>query len=313
MPSLRATVAFVAALLASFSTSAAGLFRAYLSSSGSDANPCTVQLPCRLLPAALNAVADGGQVWILDSANFNAATVSIAKSVSILALPGQVASIVAANGASALSVTAPNLTIGLRNLTFSSNVNNPGTDAITISSTGSFVSIEDSLFADLAGRGIFVVGYPTALHVKGTVFRNIAGTAVTLQDGATGNVTNSQFLGTGGILVQSLGIPVTFLNLSDSEISGSSNATGLSVLTTTQAGIASAFVTRTTIHGMQTGISCNGTNIGSTAYVSFSYSAIVKNTVGVAQSGFGACVSLGNNHLDNGTDVSGTLGTKPLM
>jgi hypothetical protein len=29
------------------------LFRTYLASDGSDANPCTLQLPCRLLPAAL--------------------------------------------------------------------------------------------------------------------------------------------------------------------------------------------------------------------------------------------------------------------
>src|SRR3954467_7948716 len=62
----------------------AQLFRAYLSSSGSDANPCTVAAPCRLLPAALNAVANGGEVWMLDSANFNQATVAVAKSVSIL-------------------------------------------------------------------------------------------------------------------------------------------------------------------------------------------------------------------------------------
>jgi hypothetical protein len=34
----------------------AQLFRAYLSGEGSDANPCTLQLPCRLLPAAVAAV-----------------------------------------------------------------------------------------------------------------------------------------------------------------------------------------------------------------------------------------------------------------
>ena len=40
-------------VLASSGAHAAGtLFRSYLSINGNDANPCTVQLPCRLLPAA---------------------------------------------------------------------------------------------------------------------------------------------------------------------------------------------------------------------------------------------------------------------
>src|SRR4051812_43974056 len=73
-------------------------FRAYLSSAGSDANPCTVAAPCRLLPAALNAVADGGEIWILDSANYNSGNVQVVKSVSIMAIPGKVGSFVAVGG-----------------------------------------------------------------------------------------------------------------------------------------------------------------------------------------------------------------------
>jgi hypothetical protein len=38
-------------------------FRAYLSSTGSDTHPCTVSQPCRLLPAALNAIElNGGAI-----------------------------------------------------------------------------------------------------------------------------------------------------------------------------------------------------------------------------------------------------------
>ena len=49
---LRGT--FVSLAVALLSTTAqAQLFRSYLSSTGNDANPCTVQAPCRLLPAAL--------------------------------------------------------------------------------------------------------------------------------------------------------------------------------------------------------------------------------------------------------------------
>ena len=84
----------------------AGLFRAYLAANGSDINPCTVSAPCRLLPAALNAVNDAGEIWILDSANYNTATVTIAKSVTILAIPGAVGSFVSTGSGAALTINA---------------------------------------------------------------------------------------------------------------------------------------------------------------------------------------------------------------
>jgi hypothetical protein len=73
----------------------AQVFRAYLDASGSDANPCTLAQPCRLLPAALAAVASGGEIWLLGSANYNSGPVAIGKSVTILAVPGAVGSVVA--------------------------------------------------------------------------------------------------------------------------------------------------------------------------------------------------------------------------
>ena len=75
---LRTALRSVLALLAMLACSAvqAQLFRAYLSVNGNDANPCTLQLPCRLLPAALTAVNAGGDIWMLDSANYNTAPVT---------------------------------------------------------------------------------------------------------------------------------------------------------------------------------------------------------------------------------------------
>ena len=92
---IRSALALVIALLLC-ATAHAQLFRAYLAPTGSDANPCTLQQPCRLLPAALTAVADGGEIWMLDSANYNSSSVNITKSVTILAVPGALGSVVAA-------------------------------------------------------------------------------------------------------------------------------------------------------------------------------------------------------------------------
>src|SRR5690349_4733467 len=113
-----AGVALVAGLLCAppAGAVATGLFRAYVSSTGSDLNPCSLTQPCRLLPAALTAVADGGEIWMLDSANFNTATVDISKSVTILAVPGAVGSIVATGGANGINVNAASVKLTLRNL-----------------------------------------------------------------------------------------------------------------------------------------------------------------------------------------------------
>jgi len=94
----------------------AGLFRAYLSAHGADTNSCALADPCRLLPAALAAVADGGEVWILDSGNFNTAQVDISKSVTILAVPGSLGSLVIPDNGSAVSIAGAGINVTLRNL-----------------------------------------------------------------------------------------------------------------------------------------------------------------------------------------------------
>ncbi len=107
---------FVCIVASIFSgTAFAGLFRAYLSFSGNDANPCTILAPCRLLPAALAAINDGGEIWMLDSANYNTAPVNITKSAKILAIPGEMGSVVG-NGGDALIINVPGGTVTLRNL-----------------------------------------------------------------------------------------------------------------------------------------------------------------------------------------------------
>jgi hypothetical protein len=114
--STRSLVAAItAATLSIGGHASAGLFRAYLSVDGNDANPCTVQQPCRLLPAAIAAVDDGGEIWMVDSANYNTGPVTITKSVSILAIPGAVASVVG-NGGNAIQTGTPGVRIALRNL-----------------------------------------------------------------------------------------------------------------------------------------------------------------------------------------------------
>jgi hypothetical protein len=112
---LAAALALGTTLFAS-TAAEAGLFRAYLSRSGSDAADCSLATPCRLLPAALSVVNDGGEIWMLDSANFNSSTVTIDKSVTILAVPGAMGSVVG-NGGDAVVLQGVGIKVAMRNLT----------------------------------------------------------------------------------------------------------------------------------------------------------------------------------------------------
>ena len=151
----------------------AGLFRAYLSAGGNDANPCIVTAPCRLLPAALAAVDAGGEIWMLDSANYNQSQVDITKSVSILAVPGAVGSIVATGGGDALLIDASGVSVTLRNLVIVRL--GTGFNGVTLSSfsSGSQLQIEDCEIANMQSAGVFApLLTASSVTIKNTVLRD---------------------------------------------------------------------------------------------------------------------------------------------
>src|SRR2546422_3133308 len=60
--------------------------RTFVASSGSDANPCTHDLPCRSFNAAIAATTAGGEVVALDSAGYGPATIT--GSIALIGAPG---------------------------------------------------------------------------------------------------------------------------------------------------------------------------------------------------------------------------------
>jgi hypothetical protein len=145
----------------------AQLFRAYLTSGGSDANPCTLSLPCRLLPAALAAVADGGEIWMLDSANYNTAQVDVTKSVTILAIPGALGSLVATGGGDAIKIDTPGVKVALRNLVIVHLTSSANGVNLT---QGDALHVSGCEISGMQSRGI--VAYVGKVTVKDTVLRD---------------------------------------------------------------------------------------------------------------------------------------------
>lgn len=194
MKTLRALVAVLA--LAAGPAAHAQLFRAYLSTKGSDANPCTLPAPCRLLPAAINAVADKGEIWMLDSGNYNTGTVTLAKSVSVLAVPGVVGSLVSvANDSPAIDIAAGGLAVALRNLSFTAlaDASSP-TMGVRMTGNSSLV-VEDSAFFALGGFGIRAT--QGRVMVANTTFTNIPGYALHVMGTASALAEGSRFVGNG--------------------------------------------------------------------------------------------------------------------
>jgi hypothetical protein len=291
-----------------------GLFRAYLSSTGSDTNDCTRPTPCRLLPAALAAVADGGEIWMLDSANYNTATVNITKSVSILAVPGAVGSVVATGGP-AISITAGSLTVALRNLVIVPLAGGGGTSGVEMTGA-STLFIENSLIANLPTDGVKVVG-AGKVKITNCILRNNGGYGVWIQDGALGEISGTQILANAnGILAQGTGngTPgnVTMATISDSIISGGSVGVSASALST---GLAQLSVTRSTIEGTVFPVFSSVTGAQGGSAITISGNTITNNSYPWVQSGAGSFMtSLGNNHIrDNANPPIGLLATVALQ
>jgi hypothetical protein len=311
---LRAAFACAAALLLS-ANAHAQLFRSYLSVGGNDANPCTLPAPCRLLPAALAAVADGGEVWILDSANYNTGTVAIAKNVAILAIPGRVGSLIATGGADALTISTP-VKVSLRNLTVAGNPLNPGGAGIRVGA-GATLVVDGCVFANLTGGAALDASGGAMLHVRDSVIRDSQTWGFFIETGASLNLERSTVLNNGahGIVVNASAGTTTTAAITDTHFSGN----GLAVLqggaiTATASGsqaVARAYVSRSTLSRNNFGLFSSASAPG-TSQVTVTNSIVAGNAHGLVEVGTGAILSPGNNHFaDNGSDV-GALGPATL-
>lgn len=185
-----------------------GLFRAYLSLGGNDANPCTLAQPCRLLPRALTVVASGGEVWMLDSANYNSTEVTINKSVTILAVPGALGSVVGV-GPGALRVVSPATQVVLRNLNIlplPGALNDAG-NGVTIPNPGITVHLEGSDVSGFWNGNGVAVPVASFVEVARSTFRR-NGTAVRANEGAQVSVLESRITNhqVAGLLYEALAV-----------------------------------------------------------------------------------------------------------
>jgi hypothetical protein len=276
-------------------TPAQALFRAYVASTGNDANACTLPAPCRLLPRALSVVDTGGEVWLLDSANFNTGPVTVDKSVTILAIPGAVGSVVASGGP-AIAITGTGLRVTLRNLVMVPLPNTGGTNGVEIAATGtSRVSIEQSQFSFL--NTAIQANVPVDLGVSDVQIRDVD-VPISLSGGVLASVARLTCSGGGDYCVFLTGSgALSTVSVTDSVMTSGWGGIGCF-------GNGRAHVTRSTISDMVWGMFLND----ATCQVTVSATTITQNTTGISQSGGAVVETAGNNSIrQNGTNTAGTI------
>lgn len=278
-------------------SSPAQVVRTWVSTEGSDANPCSRQLPCRNFAAAVTAVDAGGEVVALDSGGYGA--VSISKSVTIVAPAGLHAAIAPTTG-TAINIVADRVTI--RNVYLNGRgastgvlilgANSTTLESVTINGfTGSGIGIQaDEVFVENCvvrynGSGL-TAGDPFApvrVYINNSRFENNAGNGVLAGNNSTMTVRDTRAASNGNAGFQATAFGTGTSRMSLMACQSARNLFGVSV----------------------DGDTAFETNIR----VLIAYSAVVYNTFGLHESD-GNIDSLGNNMVeDNGTDTVGVIST----
>jgi hypothetical protein len=242
---------------------------------------------------------------MLDSANYNSAPVNITKSVTILAVPGALGSVVAAGG-NAINIATAGIKVALRNLVVVPLVGGGGTAGVLMTA-GDGLTVENCLFANLVEGGINVTGVASVRIVDTTLRDNRYGAV--LQNGPRATITRSTLSGNtdAGVFVVGSAASTTTVDVADSTLDGSTF--GLQGVSTVAGGVLKVSVRdsrllRNSFAGAQV-----QSNAGTSVTLSVSTSVVSNNGTGLMASSAGSKVwASGNTVSDNGTGLSNVSG-----
>jgi len=281
MPLLHATVQ--AAIV-----SATPQMRTYVSGTGNDSNPCAVSSPCKTLQVALSLTRAGGEIYVLNSANYGPLTIN--KAVTITS-EGAVAGVLA-TGSVAITISAgPNDVINLRGL----DIDGGNTGGVGIQfNSGQSLIIQKSLIRNFTNCGInFAPSGTSSLFVSDTVVTHNTNNGVLIANSATGALSRVTASGNGvGVFASGASASVTVTDL----VAGN-NTYGIGANS-------SAMMVRNSM------ISNNAVGIAAdqSAIVRVGQSTITGNGTGWQALNGGQVQSYGNNNV-GGNTTDGTAST----
>lgn len=293
--------------------------QAYVSTGGSDANPCARSQPCRTFAVAAAVVDAGGEVIVLDSGSYGAVTIT--KAVSIIAPDGIYAGITASNAV--IVAAGANDTVVLRGLTLSGAIAGVNFDS------GAALHIENCVINNFS-RGV-LFDAPGKLFVSDTIVqKNLIG----IQIGTTNGIPPSAAIQVSierlrAINNTSIGIYVSGtssarLSVTDSVMSG--NIFDGFLMSSGRATITRSTAANNGRHGfaLDSGVmtetmfeDCAATGNGDAGFLSSGGSSVVvrvsnstatDNATGFKQIGYSVFLSYGNNRVRTNTlNTSGAI------
>jgi hypothetical protein len=261
------------------------LMRTYVSGLGSDSNPCTAVSPCATFQAALAMTLAGGEIFVLNSADYGPVTIN--KAVSITS-EGAAAGILANSGAGITISAGASDVVNLRGLTIDGA--NSGTAGIQFVS-GMSLTIQKSFVRNFTNSGIsFAPSASATLFVSDTVVTNNVNNGIVVASGSgtvKGALNRVNVSGNGvGILASGSGV-----SLAVTDAMASNNRYGI--------GAASSAVSIRNLaaSGNSVGIAADQ----SAAVVRVTQSTITGNGTGWQATNGAQVQSYGNNNVGGNT------------
>lgn len=265
--------------------------RTYVSGTGSDNNPCTVSSPCKTFQAALALTVAGGEIYVLNSANYGSVTIN--KSVSITS-EGAVAGVLATSGTAIAINAGPNDVINLRGLIIDGG--NSGAVGIHYTS-GQSLNIQKTTVRNFSNVGVsFTPTVSSTISASELTVTGNKNNGILISTAATSSAVSgvlSKIMSTKngvGILVNGLTANVT---VTDSVSSNNDYGIG--------GGGSAVMVRNSTLSSNAVGLTAD-----QSAIVRIGQSTITANGVGSTATNGGLVQSYGNNNIVGNTS-NGTL------
>jgi len=274
--------------------------RTYVSGTGNDNNACTVSSPCKTFQAALALTIAGGEIYVLNSANYGAVTITNAVTITS---EGAVAGVLATSGAGITINAGANDVVNLRGLDIDGG--NSGSIGIQFTS-GQSLNIQRTAIRGFTGSGISFApnAGTTTLFVSDTVVTNNGSNGILVAPSGSGAVNGAlnRVVASGngaasnGVGIFAYGASSTgAVNVTMTDTVANNNAYGIGV------GASAVMVRNSTVSNNAVGIRAD-----QAAILRVGQSTVTANGTGLQATNGGLLQSYGNNNVSgNGTD--GTL------
>jgi hypothetical protein len=255
--------------------------RTYVSGTGNDSNACTVSSPCKSFSAALALTVAGGEIYVLNSANYGVVTIN--KAVTINA-EGATGGVLAPSGAGITVSAGANDLVTLRGL----DIDGAKSGSVGIQFTsGRALNVQKTTVRNFVNTGINSASNGTLIVSDSAVTNNGSNGIVVGSGSASANATIARVTATGnGVGILASGA----VNVAITDTVTGNNNYGIG------ASAAAVMVRSSTAASNAVGIAADGT-----AVVRVSQSTVAANGTGWQKTNGGQIISYGNNNVAGNT------------